>query len=253
MSGPLVPIIKGFKVPKVGESWASCRDAWRSNQRRAGLVTPSNLRVAIADGATTASGSGLWGQLLVDGAVEGIAPWRREAYRTRILAGLRTRWHHQASATLPQPLSWFAQASLDRGGFSSLMKVEVRGTTWRAEGWGDSCLFHLRSSQPVQILPDLEPEDFSHHPYLLASVAGHDQDLAKNLLHGEGKLQRGDLLLLATDALACWFLGAQDWPETLRELRGIESDAAFAAWVDDLRRERGLKNDDTTLVVVAFR
>ena len=252
MSGPLIPSIRGFKVPKVGESQDSCRDAWRTNQRRECVFSPFSLRLAIADGATTTSGSGLWGQILVDAAVEGIAPWYRVSYRERILARLRTRWHHQARALLPKPLPWFAEASLNRGGFSSLMKAEVRGNTWRAEGWGDSCLFHLRFGELVQMLPELDPEDFSKNPILLASVPGHDQDLTQNAVIGQGNLLRGDILLLATDALACWLLSTQAWPETLREIRSLRSEAAYAVWIDNLRRARGLKNDDTTLVFVEF-
>jgi hypothetical protein len=102
------------------------------------------------------------------------------------------------------------------------------------------------------MLPDLEIGDFNKDPFLLASVPGHDQDLVKKMLFGKGTLQRGDILLLATDALACWLLITQAWPETLRELSDIQSDDSFVAWVNELRRNRGLKNDDTTLVLVEF-
>ncbi len=250
MSGPLVPEVRGFMAPKAGEPRASCRDAWRASKRRDGLPTQAGLRVAIADGASTASASGLWGQILVKTAVDCKAPWCRASFRTGILAIKRAEWHHQARAALPQPLSWFAEAALDRGGFSTLMVVEIQGNHWRAEGWGDSCLFHLRAGLPVQALPDLEPEAFEKNPYLLASVPGHDEGIAKNLLYARGNLLRGDILLLATDALACWLITTGAWSEALREISRLRSEEAFSLWVDELRREQGLKNDDTTLVLV---
>ena len=253
MSGPLVPNLRGFMVSKAGEPGASCRDAWRASSRRAGLPVHSGLRVAIADGATIASASGLWAQLLVKTAVECKAPWSRTPYRTGILAIKRAEWHRQARAALAQPLPWFAEAALDRGAFSTLLRAEVEGNAWRAEGWGDSCLFHLRDGLPIRALPDLEPEDFEKSPYLLASIQGHDEGIARNLLFARGNLLRGDVLLLATDALACWLVTTGTWSETLREVRSLRSEEDFSLWVDELRRERGLKNDDTTLVLVEFQ
>ena len=250
--------IRAFKTPKSGESPDSCRDACWNNHYERKLPPPACLRVAIADGASTASGSGLWAQLLARASVNGLnglppGSWCVEPYRSRLLQRLRVKWHEQIRRLLPDPLPWFSQASLERGAFSSLMQVEVRDGTWTAEGWGDSCLFHLRGGQPVQVLPDLEPEAFNESPFLLASVRGHDKDLVKHLLTATGKLQPGDTLLLATDALACWLLTTKAWAETLREFKDLADVTAFTAWVGELRRERGLKNDDTTMVLVEFQ
>ncbi len=239
-------------VPKAGEPGASCRDAWRASSRRARLPVHVGLRVAIADGASTASASGLWAQILVKTAVECKAPWSRTAFRKGILVMKRAEWHRQARAVLPQPISWFAEAALDRGAFSTLLLAEVEGNTWRAEGWGDSCLFHLRDGLLVRALPNLKPEDFEKNPYLLASIQGHDEGIAKNLLFARGNLLRGDMLIMATDALACWLVTTGAWSEFLREVCSLRSEEDFALWVDELRRERGLKNDDTTLVLVEF-
>jgi hypothetical protein len=176
-----------------------------------------------------------------------------ESYRSTLLRRLRVKWHEQVRRLLPDPLPWFSEAALQRGAFSSLMKVEVRDGVWTAEGWGDSCLFHIRGGQFVQALPDLEPEAFAGSPFLLASVRGHDGDLVKQMVTATGKLEPGDTLLLATDALACWLMTTKAWSETLRELAGLPDEAAFSRWVEKLRRERGLKNDDTTMVLVEFQ
>jgi hypothetical protein len=73
------------------------------------------------------------------------------------------------------------------------------------------------------------------------------------MLTATGKLEPGDSLLLATDALACWLLTTKAWAEALSEFRGLADEAAFSIWVEELRRERGLKNDDTTMVLVEFQ
>lgn len=250
--------MRAFKTPKSGESPDSCRDACWNNHYERKLPPPACLRVAIADGASTASGSGLWAQLLARASVNGLnrlepGSWCVESYRSEILRRLRVKWHQQIRRLLPDPLPWFSQAALERGAFSSLMKVEVREGTWTAEGWGDSCVFQLRGGRPVRVLPGLDPEDFNQSPFLLASVRGHDRDLVDHMLTATGKLEPGDILLLATDALACWLLTTKAWAKTVSEFRLLDDEAAFSIWVEELRRERGLKNDDTTMVLVEFQ
>ena len=66
-----------------------------------------------------------------------------------------------------------------------------------------------------------------------------------------GECAAGDLLILASDALACWFLasnaaGEKPW-ETLLAL----NTSGWAAWVAEQRRGGAMRNDDTTLVVIA--
>jgi hypothetical protein len=58
-----------------------------------------------------------------------------------------------------------------------------------------------------------------------------------------------------TDALAEWFLRGHDRgdhpSEVLRSLySAAQPDAAFAAWVADLRRCGALRNDDVTVMTV---
>jgi hypothetical protein len=57
-----------------------------------------------------------------------------------------------------------------------------------------------------------------------------------------------------TDALAQWFLegcerGAKPWNQ-LEEFASSGSDEAFADFIETLRDQREIRNDDVTLVVV---
>jgi hypothetical protein len=251
--GPLTPSIRAFTGPKQGESAASNRDAWHSNRRADGQTSPVCLRVAIADGASTASGSGLWARMLVQASTDGIAPWSRPGYRSRVLGTLRERWRQLAAAALPPDAPWFAAAALDRGAFATLLRLDVRGNAWRAEAWGDSCLFHLRDGRLIEALPCRAPADFEQDPFLLASLPGHDHGLSQRLVQHQGSLRRGDTLLLASDALACWLLATGAWSEALERLETLPDPAGCQAWIEDLRQRRGLKDDDCTLVRVSFR
>ena len=60
----------------------------------------------------------------------------------------------------------------------------------------------------------------------------------------------GDLFILASDALAGWFLarnaaGEKPW----QTLLALDS-PGWDAWVNNQRRERLMRNDDTTLVII---
>ena len=65
----------------------------------------------------------------------------------------------------------------------------------------------------------------------------------------EGTCRAGDLFVLATDALAEWFLrqleiGAQPW----QGLIGMTQDT-FPSMITRLRQEGTMRNDDVTLII----
>ena len=58
-----------------------------------------------------------------------------------------------------------------------------------------------------------------------------------------------------TDALAQWFLraheqGRRPWESVARLLSAARPQEVFAAWIEDLHRSDGMRNDDVTLLAV---
>ena len=252
MDLPLSPFVRGFQTPKHGAAPEACRDAWDCSHLGPGPIGDGNLLLAIADGATTASGSGFWARILAQDAVLDLEPREDLARWRERLPVLRLQWLDSAQAALTKPLSWLAEAGLERGAYATLLRVRVSGADWWAEGWGDSCLFHLRGGQPILALPYGEPGAFEQDPFMLASVAGHDEGLAAGRFMACGTLEPGDVLVLASDAMACWLLDSGAWEELLLAQAGWFPPEAFTDWVEDLRATRGLKNDDTTLILAEF-
>ena len=77
------------------------------------------------------------------------------------------------------------------------------------------------------------------------------ESLNERIQTGNGSLRDGDMLLLATDAVAAWLLkrheeGRPLWKWLYRKLTTPESFAAMVAY----GRKNGLRNDDFTLVRV---
>ncbi len=122
---------------------------------------------------------------------------------------------------------------------------------WRAVAVGDSCLIRARPDGNIRSFPMRKSADFGNQPRLIGSrgAAVPEPD------HASGALLPGDRLFLLTDALAQWFLHAQEQGGRPAEavasvLSAAEPDGAFAGWVEELRRGGGLRNDDVTLIHV---
>ena len=157
-----------------------------------------------------------------------------------------------------RPIEWFEQPGLERGAHATLLGVELTRPPggegrWSAVSLGDSCLFQMRDERLITAFPLTDPAAFCNAPKLVPSSARQLGRVMANLERAEGTWRPGDVLFLATDAVAAWFLaeaaaGNAPW----RALNRIPCDdsAAFARWAADQRAGRCLRNDDLTLVRV---
>jgi hypothetical protein len=102
----------------------------------------------------------------------------------------------------------------------------------------------------VETFPLQKSSQFTMSPYLIGSRSIGDS-LNERIQISKGSLRDGDMLLLATDAVAAWLLkqheeGRPLWKWLYRKLSTPESFAAMVAY----GRKNGLRNDDLTLVRV---
>ena len=171
------PIIHGYRTPKRGEAQVTCQDFWIRNlslkpvaeakpmPRRPQWTEPwagtlHRIRLGIADGASTTFCAGMWAEALSAAAAESQEAWNNPARFNGMLAGLRNIWRTQVLRTLPDPLPWNVETALNNGAWSTVLRVTVLRRKWEAEGWGDSCLFHLRRGHRLRMVPHLLPRDF---------------------------------------------------------------------------------------------
>jgi len=237
--GQVLPVAvpRAFWLPRQGHSPDEWEDAFACN-------VPAG-RFAIADGATESIYAGEWARMLCASFVDDstnvteLGPWLGAAQR---------RWQAHVRG---EPTPWHVAEKLEAGAFATFLglRVEVDGTSdgrWRAVATGDSCLFQIRGNALCQAFPMVRAAAFGTRPELI----GSRQRARVAVAADNGTLWAGDRLLLMTDALAHWFLaehesGRQPWHE-FEQL----TEADFAAWVDRHRKDRQLKNDDVTLVVI---
>jgi hypothetical protein len=255
-----------FSVPK--------RDCSRSEYEDAFLVSPEGssdgeidselIRIAVADGASESLLAGRWARRLVGtfGTTEGSAKNGSDfatAYREAIqtwnddIAG-----YAEERAERGTPVQWYEEPGIAKGAHATIVVAELRDgqngqpPTFEAAAVGDSCVFQVRNEALYARFPLDDSASFSYQPPLLSSQGTEDDILRRNIKLYADVLESGDSLYFATDALAAWFLraeeaGGQPWAP-LRDLGDSASEIEFSGWVEDRRDSGDMHDDDTTLV-----
>jgi hypothetical protein len=235
-----------YSVQKAGNSLEEYEDAYwpQSPVEDCGR----SFSFAVADGATEASYSKIWAGLLVQ-AYCGAQFDGHDL--TESLLNIQTEWKEAIGA---QPLPWYAEEKIRDGAFSSLLgftiqEAESPGTTpgvWGAVAVGDSCLFQVRDDELHISFPLNRSEDFNSRPALLSSKPTSNEHLSEHIHRLTGEWQPGDVFYLMTDALACWFLKAVENGEKPWKIRRSTQES-FENWIDKLRKESAIRNDDVTM------
>jgi hypothetical protein len=216
-----------------------------------------NQRFAIADGVSGSFFAKEWARLLVRSFTErnvcpaNLRDWTR-------LRCKEWREHIDWEELEKNPEIWWAEEMKRNGAASTLLgfvveKVPLSRPTsyrWNALAVGDSCLFQVRDGDLVHAFPIDRFERFSNTPWVLCSVEELNLDAAMTQWT-EGDCRSGDVFLLATDALAKWFIerkdaGGKPWVELL----SLDSEKDFQRFVLDLRARGLVRDDDTTLGIV---
>lgn len=236
--GPLALRSRCLFLPKQGNS--------REEYEDASAADDGTGKFAVADGASESIGAGEWAKMLTDAFVadapsaETFSDW---------LNALQKRWQAEVGN---QTAPWYIEEKLRDGAFATFLGLNIEGTkdsgvaSWRALAVGDSCLFRVRGNSNVRSFPMKSAESFGTRPELIGSRA----KAVVAPLHSKGTLRAGDRLLLATDALAQWFLaeieaGRKPWRELIRL-----TEEQFVVWTATLRQNKQLKNDDVTLLII---
>ena len=251
-------LLTPLRLQKGGNAEGEYEDAYfpAENGRREG----TELRCAIADGASEGMLSGAWARILVElhcrfdwtgSSVEQFLETAYGEWRSFKSEYLRNRENRSL------PVQWYEEPGFREGAFSTLLGLTLTGTTndgpgeWAAVALGDSCLFQVRASTLVTKFPVEQSSDFNNRPVLFASNPARNEQTIPAVRRVSGKCKSGDVFYLMTDALARWSLkedeeGKNPWAR-LRNVV-VREDPAFDVWIDGLRRTKELRNDDVTLI-----
>ena len=252
---------KRFWAPKSGNRPEEYEDASNlASLLRAGSaacpLSADQALLAICDGASEASFSREWANILADAFVS--RPPDLENLDGPILTNWLGQCESEWNEAVPwERIPWHGEAKTRAGSLAALLGLAVEltpsqsgGFPWRAVAVGDCCLFVVRDGSLEVSFPLKESTQFNITPSLICSNPDNNGDLWEQACQLEGEFRQGDLILLASDAVASWFLrkcesGDKPW-ETLLELEESE----WEDWVQERRQERSMRNDDSTLIAV---
>lgn len=190
------------------------------------------LRAAVADGATESVYSRQWAISLAE-AFADTGSTDAAVFLQRLPV-----WAEQWRSRLPRGrVPWYVDRRIDEGAHAALLGITIDGRTLRAISVGDCCLFHLTANDVVT-WPMESVAEFGHRPSLVAT-----SDLPPVVIEWGTRLEAGQAVMLATDAVAAWLFDAG--PSDVRA-----PDADLEALIIDARRRGTLRNDDATLIII---
>ncbi|HYV37350.1 MAG TPA: hypothetical protein VE988_16700 [Gemmataceae bacterium] len=225
---------QAFTAPKAGGSRAEFEDAVAADA--------ASGRFAVADGASESAFAATWADLLVEDYLKKPQRW------VTWLPLVRQRWQELCHKT---ELPWYLEEKIAEGAYAAFLAVAFQNQTqWQAKAIGDCCLFHVRDNRVLRAFPLERSQDFGSRPTLLCSRFHAEHQPAK-CLRLRSDWREHDCLIMATDALALWFLlqveaGKMPWTTCLR----LENQQQFVDWLKQMRDAKKIRNDDTTLLVI---
>jgi hypothetical protein len=253
----LLGLPKRFWAPKAGNVPEEYEDASNlASSLAARSLSADRALMAICDGASEAAFSREWANILTDAFVS--RPLDLENLDGPVLTNWLGPCESEWNEAVPwERIPWHGEAKTRAGSLAALLGLTVELTPdrsgefpWRAVAIGDCCLFVVRGGGLETSFPLDESGLFNSMPSLICSNPDNNGDLWEQVRQISGEFQQGDLILLASDAVASWLLqqcesGDKPW-ETLLRLEESE----WEGWVQERRQERSMRNDDSTLIVV---
>lgn len=247
-----------FWLPKAGNRPEEYEDASRViYPQHLGVSGRRTARVAVADGASESAFAREWANILTDAFIDrppDISGLTEGSLRDWLAPAQEEWWDGVPWDNIP----WHGEAKARAGAFATMLGLAVGSApddsqrlSWHAVAVGDGCLFVVRDDRLWLSFPLEDAAEFDNNPALVCSNPENTGDLWEGVQRHSGECLAGDLFVLASDALACWFLarndeGAKPW-ETLLALDSSE----WAAWVAEQRSAGAMRNDDTTLVTIS--
>ena len=227
-------------LPKLDHAAAECEDFIATDTQ--------TCRFAVTDGATEAFDARNWARRLAQNWVQTQSALTAAEFREWVAAEGRELHDSWNGLTL----SWYSEEKARTGSFAALVGVELdlksESPSWKAIALGDSCLIHCRGRNVLKSFPLSHPESFNSAPVLVASDSSVHEGSMTSVAIDSGNCNNGDVLLLLSDAIACWFLERFEKndldPNELFERKDDELEQFF----DEERLTGRMRNDDLAIL-----
>lgn len=245
---------RGFLTHKIDASIDECQDAIAADVRR--------NRYVVADGMTTTVHSRFWARALVESFIQAkdddspndwgkVAKQEWDRYAAKLLADdntlditrQRLKMREASHAT-------FVAATISPGATTGTSSINLLAC-------GDACALHLRMGEIINTFPIKNAEQFSA---TTPSLSSDVNDFTSKLQSSQWNLANGDVLVMASDALAKWFMLGNTTKEMRAKAIAVQSADEFGNFVKKARlrvedksqldAQPHLDDDDVGLLIV---
>lgn len=226
-------------LPKSGFDASECEDSIGIDEQ--------NCRFAVVDGATEAFDARNWAERLAQNWVSSDSALTAETFHEWVAnegLELHASWKHLK-------LPWYAEEKARKGSFAAFVGLELDLRTdapsWKTIALGDACLLHCRDGALIKSLPLSNSASFNSAPVLVASDPAIYKTTEQSLVIDSGCCENGDVLLLASDAAAAWFLERFEQNNFCDVFKcyGIE---AVGEFFENQRHAGRIRNDDIAVL-----
>lgn len=241
--------ISAFITHKKSERYSDCQDRFS--------VNVNTKSIAVSDGMSQSYQQKIWASLLVESYTSGALKTVTEEK----LYVLRVQWKRnvidfietlRADPTKEYLFRMNTNAlALQKSAAATLLGIQFDGNKWEGIVLGDTCLIELDSEHKVLEIYTSQDKEFDNYPdFLDSTTIGLKQKGQVRQISGE--LKPGHVLLLVSDPFSDIIHEFKNGKIDLNidDLLKIQTHDEFCQLVDRWRREKGMTNDDSTLVIV---
>lgn len=238
-------IVKGYITHKDSENYSDCADYFSIN--------PRTHRIAVSDGVSQSIMPAEWARILTKSFVS--ADW----IPGEDVTSLQTLWSNEAHSFLQSQREagknpWMLAnclASKDGAG-ATICGVEFTSDKkWSAYILGDSCIVIINKECKIEHIYSSMDAPFGNRPDYYDSFNG----MVGKVRNLDGTLDDGETMLLVSDPFSELFqknAGSENETEIAKTIMSIDCYESFITMVDSFRREYGMHNDDSTLIIVQY-
>jgi hypothetical protein len=239
---------KSITLPKLGNSVSENEDSIFEPSE---IKSDTMIRFAISDGATEYSYSKEWASLLVNG-------YGKMSFDKANLFETVKKISGEWQLMIPpiEELSLFCKAKVKQGTSAAFLglTIDCEKHSFETIAVGDCVLFQIRSYDLCFSFPISSVEDFNNTPNLIRSNEKYQTNLEEKAVYYNGIIQPKDIFFLVTDALAALILGQSKhgnkvWKHLIKMFE-TQNEICFENWINKLRKEKKIKNDDVTILMI---
>ena len=241
--------IRAFITHKLAEQFNDCQDRFSIN--------PDTKSIALADGMSQSYQQKIWASLLADSYTSNTEFVPNKAS----IEELSVQWQEQVKKYIedldanqaPQYLIIMNRNALamKKSAGATFLGIRFDGNQWNGDVLGDSCLIVLQDNRIKDILTSQDGDEFDNHPdYFDSDASRTGKGTPKQI---NGIVDANTSIMLVSDPFSD-FLNEKRKEgkdeEYVKELLQVTNHDEFEALVDKWRKEYGMHNDDSTLIII---